>query len=346
MKKLLVFRQLLKRPKFFFGFSYLILILLASFLYEPVLANFVKVTDVIYEGATPIGEAPFSPMDVFPFGTDRVGTPLWTYVVQGAKYTILLGLVISLMQVVISCVIAILFYRLIKKIFPFIESLVDTMIYIPAAAIAFLLLFPIQFVMEPEEDFLKYLLFQALLITIIGIPPLINVIVKEIGQVMKEEYVTSARTLGARGLHLYRVHVLKNLYPRLILLFFQRNVQVLILFVHLGLLKIFLGGAVEKEINPGVVRLFSLSNEWAGNIGKAYFEIMLAPWIIFVPLVAFSITILSFNFITSTLQEYFLNGSINFKNCNEKTERMEDAQKLSNRDFVLLTGTEKIKPPL
>jgi peptide/nickel transport system permease protein len=338
----------MRRPKFNFGFCFITILLIASFLYEPILSNIVKNVDVIYEGVTPITSAPFSPLEVFPLGTDRVGTPLWVYVVQGAKYTILLGVLISLLQVLISCAIVIVFYQYLKKIRPLIEGLVETMIYIPAAAIAFLLIFPIRFSIYPTDEFIKYLSIQVLMLTIIGIPPLISVLIKEMERLLKEEYVIVARTIGAKGWYLFRTHILKNMYPRLILLFFQRIVQVLILFVHLGFLDIFLGGAIEKEVK-GEIRLFSLSNEWAGNIGKSYYEIMLSPWLIFVPLLFLSLTILSFNLIISTLQEYFLKYNNNILSASRKKEKIASGiYKIEKQHFKLLKSpdSQKLKPPL
>ncbi|WP_456271288.1 ABC transporter permease subunit [Bacillus sp. AK031] len=300
-----MFRSLLRKPKFVISCSFLILLLAASFLYEPFFAGHVENIDFFEKNGEMLGP-PFSPAEVPPFGTNRLGTPLWSYVIQGAKYTILAGALVSVIQVLAALVVSVFLITFIKRAISWIEGLVESMIYIPLAVVAIMLLRPLDIILEAEEHFLKYLFIQLFLIALIGIPPLIVLLSKELKKALKEEFVYGARTLGARGWHLYKNHIFKNLLPRLVLLFVQQNVKVLILFAHLSFFSLFLGGSFEEEIMVGEVRSFSLSNEWAGNIGKAYFELMLSPWLVFVPLVSLSLTVLAYNFISSSIQEISL----------------------------------------
>ncbi|BCB02887.1 ABC transporter permease subunit [Bacillus sp. KH172YL63] len=307
-----------RRPRFLAGFLFITGVLLLSFMYEPFIEEHVKMYSFFDHNGERVGP-PFTPAELPPFGSDRLGIPLWTYVIQGAKYTILIGLSISLLQMVLAFSLSVLFIKFFNKLQSLLEGLVEAMMYIPMAVIAYLLLSPISFVIEePEKAFVKVLCIQIFILTIVGIPPLIVVLSKEIRKVLQEEFILSARTLGARGISLYKKHVLTALFPRLILLFFQRNVAVLILFAHLGFLEIFLGGAVEREIMIDVIRKFSLSNEWAGNIGKSYFELMVAPWILFVPLVALSLTAFSYNLMASSLQKILLGDKSRVKKSKKK----------------------------
>jgi peptide/nickel transport system permease protein len=76
-------KQLIQQPKFVLAVGFIMILLTVSFLYEPLIANYVSKTDVMYEeGAEVIGKAPFSPLEVPPFGTDRYGVPLWVYIIQ------------------------------------------------------------------------------------------------------------------------------------------------------------------------------------------------------------------------------------------------------------------------
>jgi peptide/nickel transport system permease protein len=297
-----MFKMLVRKPKFMIGSSFLLLLLIISFLYEPLMENHVERYDFFEKDGEMLGP-PFSPAEVAPFGTDRLGSPLWSYIIQGAKYTILAGAFVSILQVLAALSVSILLINYFKKLIGWMESLVESMIYVPAAVIAFMLLSPLEHIMEAEEHFLKFLSIQLLLLILVGIPPLIVLLSKEIKKALNEEFVHGARTLGARGWHLYRRHIFNNLTPRLILLFVQQNVKTLVLFAHLSFFKIFLGGSFEEEIMINETRTFSLSNEWAGNIGKAYFELMLAPWLVFAPLLAFSAAVLAWNFISSSIQE-------------------------------------------
>lgn len=302
-------RRLWKFPKFLTGFTFLTGLLTISFLYEPLLKDGIETVSFLHIDGTTVGP-PFTPLELPPLGSDRVGTPIWTYVVQGAKYTILLGLIISLLQIVLSLLFSVIMTRFAKGILYAFEEIVESMIYVPMAVIAFMLLFPIQFVVDAQLESAKYLMIQIFLLTIIGMPQVMLVLSKEIQKALQEEFVLSAKTLGARGWYLYRRHILKILLPRIMLLFFQRNVSVLILFAHLGFVGVLLGGSVVKEIMVGEPRLFSLSNEWAGNIGNARIEIMTGPWIIFAPLAALSLTVLAYNMMADSLQSVILGGNV------------------------------------
>jgi peptide/nickel transport system permease protein len=316
-------RTLWKKPKFLTGFLFLSGLLILSFLYEPLFKEGIETVSFLHLNGKTVGP-PFTPMELPPLGSDRVGTPIWTYVIQGAKYTILLGLIISLLQILLSLLFSVAFTRYLKGFLTVFEESVESMIYIPMAVIAFMLLFPIRFIMDAEVEPAKYLMTQIFLLTIIGVPQIVVVLSKEIQKTLQEEFVLSAKTLGARGWYLYRRHIFKHLLPRILLLFFQRNVSVLILFAHLGFLGVLLGGGVEKEIMVGESRLFSLSNEWAGNIGNARVEIMTGPWIIFAPLAALSLTVLAYNMMAESLQGAMLGETGIRKRKSIKREKLQN----------------------
>jgi peptide/nickel transport system permease protein len=327
-------KDLWKQPKFIAGFFFIACLLVSSFLYESLFKDGVETVSFLHVNDETVGP-PFTPTELPPLGSDRVGTPLWIYVVQGAKYTILLGLIISLLQVVLAIVCSVTFTRFLKRFLTVFEEVVESMIYVPMAVIAFMLLFPLRFVVDAEAEAAKYIMIQVILLTIIGIPQIVVVLSKEIQKTMQEEFVLCAKTVGARGWFLYRRHILKTLFPRILLLFFQRNVSMLILFAHLGFLGVLLGGGVEKEILMGDSRLFSLSNEWAGSIGNARVEIMTAPWIMFAPLVALSLTVLAYNMMAGALQNVLLgNTKINKRKKKEKTAHQKETEAIDEGQFT------------
>jgi peptide/nickel transport system permease protein len=334
-------KDLWKQPKFVSGFLFIIGLLVISFLYEPLIMDGIETISFLHINGETVGP-PFTPAELPPLGSDRVGTPLWTYVAQGAKYTIILGLIISLLQIVLAIVCSVIMTRYLKRFLTFFEEVVESMIYVPMAVIAFMLLFPLRFVVDAEMEPAKYIMIQIFVLAFIGIPQIVVVLSKEIQKTMQEEFVLSAKTLGARGWSLYSRHILRTLFPRILLLFFQRNVSVLILFAHLGFLGVLLGGGVMKEIVMFESRLFSLSNEWAGNIGNARVEIMTAPWIIFAPLVALSLTVLAYNIMADAIQSVLLGDTKINKSKNKekivhqkKLEAVDEDQFTFKRDHTL-----------
>ncbi|MFZ3591364.1 ABC transporter permease subunit [Bacillus sp. DJP31] len=333
----------LKKPKFVIAFLFLFTLLLTSLLYEPLFGDKVFPNRFIFDKeGTIIGSSPFSPSEYPPFGTDRAGVPLLAKIIEGAKYTIITALIISTLQVLLSFILSIFYSRLPKLLQRGLEGIVESSLYLPASIIAFMLLAPLQFYLDPNvasENFLKLLSLQIIILTLIGIPQLVILFTKDIQKVLNEEYITASKTLGAHGLRLYKKHIIPFMVPRLLLQFSQRTVEVLILLVHLGFLFLFLGGYVMVEVFDGESQPFSLSNEWAGEIGKHFRGLSITPWEVYSPLLFFALTVLSFNMITNSIHEYINSTEIRRKKVNKKRSKEQEkihSHKLSKERFVFI----------
>ncbi|MFD1737713.1 ABC transporter permease subunit [Bacillus salitolerans] len=303
----------IKKPKFIISFSFILLLLLASLGYEFLYGGYIWENVSREDASGALIGPPYTPSQNPPFGTDRVSTPILAKIIQGAKYTIFTALFISLLQVCIGFLVSIFFSRLPKLIQRTFEGIVESSLYIPITIIAYMVIFPLQYYLDPNEDFANfYKLYglQVSILTLLGIPQLVLLFTKDIQQNLKEEYILASKTLGAQGFRLFRTHIIPYMIPRLILQFSQRTVEVLILLAHLGFLAVFLGGYVMKEVYDGEMQAFSLSNEWAGEIGKSFRDLMLTPWIIYFPLMFFALTVMSFNMITTSIREYIQSPSI------------------------------------
>ncbi|MBM6618902.1 ABC transporter permease subunit [Bacillus suaedaesalsae] len=298
----------LRKPKFIVSFLFVTILLTASFLYEPFFGDKEWPTGVMYdEQNNVIGAPPFTPLEYPPMGSDRFGMPLLAQVIQGAKYTVITAFVISTLQVLIAFILSIFYTQLPRFLRRTFEGIVESSLFIPASIIAYIILFPLQFYIDPNlssENFYKLFIVQVIILTLLGIPQLVTLFSKEIQRELQQEYILASRTLGAKGLNLYRKHILPFMLPRLILQFSQRTVEILILFVHLGFLAVFLGGYVMKEVFDGEFQAFSLSYEWAGEIGKHFRSLSITPWQIYSPLLLFALTVLSFNMIAKSIQEF------------------------------------------
>lgn len=104
---------------------------------------------------------------------------------------------------------------------------------------------------------------------------------------------------------MYYKHLLPELSTRLVLLFAQQMIQVLILLAHLGVLAIFIGGAETLALgDPLNVQLVDipLAGEWSGIIGMSFMKLQAAPWVILIPLSCFAVTILALNLIIQGIQ--------------------------------------------
>lgn len=286
--------------KFIFSFSFIFLMLLVSFLYEPFYGNVLWEMKSIYdENGNVVASTPFTPSQYPPFGTDLTGTPILAKIIQGAKYTILTGIFISFIQVIIGFMISLFYFTFLKFIKEFFEGVVESQLYVPATIVAYMSLGLLY-----GENVKSLLLLQLTVLTFIGIPPIVLLLVKDIQKVLNEEYIIASKTLGASRLNLYKRHIIPFMATRLVLQFSQRIVEVLMLIIHLGFLSVFLGGSMSVEVFDGVTRNYSITNEWAGDIGRHFKDIFLNPWMIYFPLIFYAITVLSFNMMTNTFQNF------------------------------------------
>ena len=297
---------LFKKPSFIIPFCFLLLLLLASFLFEPILGDKqLEVTAKYDENRELIGSAPFNTVEHPPLGTDRFGMPIHLKIIQGAKYTLIPCFLISFITVLSAFAISIIYVHFLKKIHWLVEGLINSMYFVPASIISFILLVPLQSYLDPTDSPYLFISIQMSVITLVSIPPLVILFAKDINEVLKEEYVLASKTIGASGLFLYRKHVIPHLFKKIILQFNQKTVELLILITHLGFLNIYLGGYVMREVFFEEFRPFSLTNEWAGEIGRGYVDLVTTPWIILSIVVMLSLVILSLNFISKSIEEVF-----------------------------------------
>jgi peptide/nickel transport system permease protein len=298
-------KRLVKQTTFWIGSLFFLVLLLASFtltsIYE--IPEYVK---YLYDDGKLIGVAPFSPSEVPPFGTDRFGKNLLYEIILGAKYTILIACGVAILRVLLAGIFAVFYNQYSKWLQPLSEDFIEASTFVPPSIIAFMLMTPL-FTQHSTNarGFGEILTIQMIILVLIGIPPLLSTFAKDMSNIMNKEYVISTLSLGANTWYVYYKHVLPEISNRFILLFAQQVIQVLILFTHLAVFLIFLGGSqtfvkgvlVQYEVNV------SLTGEWSGLIGQSYNEVMLAPWIVLFPLAFFAITILALNLIINGIQK-------------------------------------------
>lgn len=289
--------RILNSKSFLVGAIYLILLLAFSFLYDHLHWSYVhKETVFIYdkEGQV-VGAPPFSPIQKPPLGTDRLGKDMLTKVIIGAKYTIVIIITISLIRVVLAVFIGIcvsLSKLWIQKIFGY---LVRPFQYIPTVIMTYIMLAPLLLGgLNKHMTMSEIIIYEIFVAIIFIVPTLSHFISDEIELIRTEEYVVCARVLGGGDLYIFKKHIWPHLKSKLLIIFMEQCIQVLILLTHLGFLELFFDRNNLQNMNSNQTVATS-SNEWAGLIGANYSEVLTAPWIVLVPLTFISITILFIN---------------------------------------------------
>jgi peptide/nickel transport system permease protein len=140
------------------------------------------------------------------------------------------------------------------------------------------------------------------ILTLLVIPLTTVLAGKEMKEVMKKDFIMSARVLGGNTGHLLRKHIFPHIGSRMTILFGQQFIQVLLIFIHLGFFQLFLGGTILHDI--GSKPSISFTQEWSGLLGVNKDAFVAGKhWLFITVLVAFIIVIYAMQFIIQGVKE-------------------------------------------
>ncbi|AIF42195.1 peptide ABC transporter permease [Virgibacillus sp. SK37] len=243
-----------------------------SFLYSTITDNRVEQATILYEedGVTIRSTPPHPPSEAFLFGSTELGFSIADQLIIGAKYTLIFGLLIAFLRVLGGLLFGIVFafslpYRFQKAI----EKLTDSIHFLPLSLIAYILLRPI---LMPTQSgfaysFTERIILEITILTVMVIPLTMVLTGKEMNRLLQFEFIASAKILGGGSFHLFWRHILPHMGPRLTILFGQQFIQVLLVFIHLGVFNLFFGGT-KLSFDPMMGDPpSSISYEWSGMIG-------------------------------------------------------------------------------
>ncbi|MDR7071605.1 ABC transporter permease subunit [Fictibacillus barbaricus] len=289
-----VFRE----PLFMIGFCFITSLLFLSFYHHVHFDGFIPQLQVIYDkdGITPLDQAPFEPSSRFWFGTDQFGYDSFYRILSGAKYTIGIAIFISLLRLLLSFSIGVILHLAHPVFKNTLRGISESIHYVPVALLTFFFLFPV--LIAEKISFWDKGLFQIAIMTVIALPVVSVMIASEIDTIFEKEFITGAKLLGGNRFHIFRRHIIPHLLPKLSFVFVQQTMYVLILFAHLGLLKMFFGGTILEPYSMGDEEkiAISVSSEWSGMIGSFYNQILIRPHLILIPVLFFSASVIAINF--------------------------------------------------
>ncbi|ANC78391.1 hypothetical protein ABE65_016940 [Fictibacillus phosphorivorans] len=304
---------MIRSMKFWIGFSILMVFIFSSLSFEWFFDSKVRQVQLLYDDQKNlIGGAPFDPSLMFPLGTDRLGYDISHKVLQGAKFTLIAVIAIGVFRVLFSFIVAIPFaFYLPDKFRKGLDQLLSSFYFIPLTIIAVFILSPIlrEQLNAQGEEFFLYSFFarvslEVIILTLLVVPLLGSMIGNMMASILKEDFIDSAQLLGASRWRIFKKHVIPHLLPKLVIVWCQQCVQVLIIFTHLGYLKLFFGGT-DIDFNPMMADPpKSMSNEWSGLIGDYYILIHANPSIALGPIIMFGIAIYAFQLIGEGIQHH------------------------------------------
>jgi peptide/nickel transport system permease protein len=320
-----------KDPFFLVGFLFILALICYSFYHHFVMDNEIYENQIIYEGITPVDRAPFEPSSDYWFGSDRMGADLFYQIISGAKYTLGIAFVASLLRILISFFGGVILLSA-GRTLPIFKGLGQSFYYIPSALLIFFIVGPI--ISIEQITFWEKAIFQIILIVLIAVPNTAILIKEEINLIQKNEFITSAKLMGGNRIRILFKHIMPHLWPKLVLMYVQQVIAVLLLLAHLGILGVFFGGTIYREYGMEFVIPVSVSNEWSGLLGGYYAQLRLAPWLVFFPVFSFAAVIMAFNFMAEGIKR--TGDQLPGRKKVKKREKSKE-ESVSGESFVFLT---------
>ena len=291
-----------KNPRILIPSSIVLGLLTASVLYAMFTGDAIAQTNYVYDDEGSIeSSAPHPPSQDIVFGTDPFGYSIAQQLMVGMKYTIVLSLLIASLRIVFGYLFGVAYtFFFTDKLRHFVNSIAEGMHFLPLTLVTYLLLRPVLISFgEWDLSLAERLIFQVLIMSLVVIPITTSAIGNEMNETLKKDYVISSVLMGGSMSWILSKHIQPELWPKLVLMWVQHIIQVLQMFVHLGILNIFVGGALAQSDYPRLVpEIYELSGMIA--ISREVFSTN-QFWMILPPLAVFMILIYCFITIAEAL---------------------------------------------
>ncbi|MCH4826918.1 hypothetical protein [Planococcus halocryophilus] len=261
-------------------------------------------TQYLYaEDGSMLSSAPHPPSSDLPFGTDPYGYSIFQQLLVGIKYTIAITFIIATVRMAAGYVFGFIYvFYLNNRIRKAVTSIADGMHFLPLSLLVFMLLVPVLINHGDWTTTLpERLAIQVLIMSLIVLPITMSSIGNEMNETLKKEFVQSSVLMGGSLIWILVKHINPQLWPKLVLNWTQHVVQVLQMFVHLGILSIFVGGAASQD---GAGRLIPEIYELSGMIAISREAFVTQQfWMILPPIFVFMLLIYCFNTIAEGLTQ-------------------------------------------
>jgi len=225
------------------------------------------------------------------FGTDGGGKDVFAKCMVGAKITLTIAVVSTIVGLVVGGFLGMVSGYFRGTADRVVSIVTDILLAFPALVFAFLVVFRLDDIkrQHPAFDWFSRTWQVTLVLSVIAIGPLTRVVRAQTLAIAQREYVLAARSLGAKSRRIIVREVLPNLVPTMISVAFT---GIALLIVAEGGLA-FLGLSVESPPT------------WGRLISDNYKRIDDAWWATFFPCLLLFLTVLAFNIIGDHIARRF-----------------------------------------
>lgn len=242
---------------------------------------------------------PYPPSDEFLFGTDRLGKDILSLLVMGAKETLLIIVLVTIIRYVLAVPLAYLAHKRMFGSQTLVNWLNGTLSYIPTIIIIILLA-----TLPPILTIKARPFVLMLLLAIVELGRVANLIKLEFDVLSTREYIQGGISVGASPIRLISKYYLPFLYEKLLINMVADLGKVMFLLGQLGFIGIFISQDLV-QVDPGMFELINNSITWPTLFMEAFRDIRAAVWIPFFPALIITYSILTFNVLAQGLNNLF-----------------------------------------
>ncbi len=246
---------------------------------------------------------PFAPSAEFPWGSDPMGRGILSLLLTGAQMTLSLAIMTVAARLAIGTLLgAMAGWYSGSRLDRVIVGLSEVVAAFPTLILAMILILAFG-IRQGMVTFIWAL-------SLAGWGEIMQYVRNETISIRPKAYIESAVAMGAHTPRLIGKHVLPQLFSALISLAALEMGSVLLLLGELGFISIFIGGGSFIEL-PGVsAALYSDVPEWGALLSNVRYYSRSYPWVALYPMLAFFITILSFNLLGEGVRRLIDDGSL------------------------------------
>ncbi|EEM71703.1 MULTISPECIES: ABC transporter permease subunit [Bacillus] len=333
--------QVVKRDvRFWIGITFLSVLMIVSVGYTVFFDGYIRELTMMYNEKGELEAAPFAPSSKFWFGSDVKGRDLVQLIIEGAKWTVGASIIIAILRVIVGGGVGLLLGMYGKRSFPVISSFFDPFSIVPMVMISYFMLNEVLTFDSGAEVVPLYLrvAFQIIVLVCLAVPTVMLYVAQEVKRIKKEEFMLAATVLGGSKWQRLKRHIWPHMLPSFLLLVAQQFVSVLLLLLHLGLLKLFFGGTILFGLDAD-----SVTKEWTGLIGQNFRHLTTHTWIVLIPIAFYSMTILSGNLISNSMQDAIKLGNIRTPKSKNKDKEMKEEIQVQHtvNDFSFYREVQK-----
>ena len=275
-----VFRRLRRNKMAIAGLVIVILVVLMAVLAKPLsMGNDPYHMLNVNEAPVEIGRPELMPpMRSHPLGTDELARDAWSRLLYGARVSLFIGIVASFLCIVIGTIVGLISGYFGGWVDILAMRFTDMMLCIPSLVLMVIL-----------SAILKGGVFQLILVIVtFGWMSSARLVRGQVLSLKEQEYVESARAIGASGWRIMFNHLLPNTMAPIIVSF---SMSISGTIIHEASLS-FLGLGIPQPIPS-----------WGNMLTNSQNYMFSAPWLIWWPGLAIFVTVLGFNFLGDGLRD-------------------------------------------